>query len=37
MNELIGASNNVGNTKLSKIKLVTLKHNYGNINNNYIE
>ena len=33
---LRNAFNNVGSTKLAKIKLVTLKHNYGNINN-YIE
>ncbi len=33
---LRGAFNNVGSTKLAKIKLVTLRQNYGNINN-YIE
>ena len=33
---LRNAFNNVGSTKLAKIKLVTLKHNYGNINY-YIE
>ena len=33
---LKGAFNNVGSVKLAKIKLVSLRHNYGNINK-YIE
>jgi len=36
LTELKNAFNNVGSNKLDKIKLVTLKQNYGNINN-YIE